>query len=96
MGRFRSVLQNWLFRAVNSNGAVSPEMRAMASNIPVTSPLRAAGYTTFVIVRQGCAPSAAEPSRMPFGTSRSMSSVVRTITGSEMMPSEIAPAIAEK
>ena len=32
IGALRSVLQNWLFSAVNSSGAVSPEMRASASN----------------------------------------------------------------
>ena len=33
---------NWLLRAVNSKGAVSPEIRATASRIPVTMPERAA------------------------------------------------------
>ena len=34
--------------------------------------------------------------RMLDGISRSMSSAVRTVTGMTMMPSEIAPAMAEK
>jgi len=29
------VVQNWLLSAVNSSGAVSPAMRATASNTPV-------------------------------------------------------------
>ena len=35
IGAFMSVLQNWLLSAVNSSGAVSPEMRATASSTPV-------------------------------------------------------------
>ncbi len=42
MGCIRSVLQNWLLRAVNSSGAVSPAIRAMASSTPVRMPDRAA------------------------------------------------------
>ena len=34
-GWLRLVLQNWLLSAVNSRGAVSPEMRATASRTPV-------------------------------------------------------------
>ncbi len=41
-GAFMLRLQNWLFSAVNSNGAVSPLMRATASRIPVRMPARAA------------------------------------------------------
>ena len=33
-----SVLQNWLDSAVNSSGAVSPAIRAIASRIPVIIP----------------------------------------------------------
>ncbi|MNL68424.1 hypothetical protein D3C87_1931420 [compost metagenome] len=33
-----SVLQNWLESAVNSSGAVSPAIRAIASRIPVMIP----------------------------------------------------------
>ena len=38
IGRSRSALQYWLPKAVNSSGAVSPEMRARASRMPVTMP----------------------------------------------------------
>ena len=38
MGAPRSDVQNWLDSAVNSNGAVSPEMRATASRTPVITP----------------------------------------------------------
>src|ERR1700691_5086511 len=91
MGAFNSVLQNWLLSAVNSNGAVSPLMRAMANNRPVTMPLRAAGYNTLTMVRHGYAPSAAEASFMPMGTRLSMSSVVRRVTGMASMASASAP-----
>ena len=74
-------LQNWLLRAVNSNGAVSPLMRAIASSRPVTMPLRAAGYSTLTVVRHGYAPRAADASFMPSGTRLRMSSVVRTTIG---------------
>ena len=42
IGALRSVLQNWLLSAVNSSGAVSPLMRAIASRTPVMMPARAA------------------------------------------------------
>ena len=42
IGPFMSVLQNWLLRAVNSSGAVSPEIRATASSTPVITPPRTA------------------------------------------------------
>jgi hypothetical protein len=42
IGALRLVLQNWLFKAVNSSGAVSPLMRAMASSTPVIMPALAA------------------------------------------------------
>ena len=41
-GAFRLRLQNWLLSAVNSSGAVSPEMRATANSTPVIMPARAA------------------------------------------------------
>ena len=42
IGPLRSELQYWLFSAVNSNGAVSPLMRARASSTPVVMPGAAA------------------------------------------------------
>src|ERR1700722_11598794 len=51
----RLLLQNWLLSAVNRSGAVSPLMRATASNSPVTMPLRAPGEMMLVIVRTGYA-----------------------------------------
>src|SRR5690606_38248046 len=42
MGAFMFMDMNWLFSAVNSKGAVSPEIRAMANNTPVMIPERAA------------------------------------------------------
>src|SRR6476619_1962572 len=42
IGSRTSRLQNWLDRAVNTSGAVSPAMRATASKTPVTMPARAA------------------------------------------------------
>ena len=40
-GRLISVLQNWLLRAVNSRGAVSPLILAIPSNTPVMIPGKA-------------------------------------------------------
>ncbi|MNG22934.1 hypothetical protein D3C84_1074800 [compost metagenome] len=42
IGWLTSAVQNWLFSAVKSSGAVSPAMRATASSTPVTTPARAA------------------------------------------------------
>ena len=42
IGLFMSDDQNWLFNAVKSSGAVSPDTRAMASRMPVRMPARAA------------------------------------------------------
>ena len=90
------MLQNWLFSAVNSSGAVSPEMRAIASSTPVTMPARAARQVTARMTELCGAPSAAAASRRPFGTSSSMFSVVRTTTGITITVSDAAPAQAEK
>ena len=40
IGALRSVLQNWLLSDVNRSGAVSPLIRAIASNTPVIMPAR--------------------------------------------------------
>ena len=58
IGWLRSEVQNWLFSAVNSKGAVSPAMRATASKIPVTTPERAALSVMLVITFHLGAPSA--------------------------------------
>src|SRR5262249_6169607 len=42
IGASRFKLQNWLLSAVNSSGAVSPLIRAIASKTPVTRPCSAA------------------------------------------------------
>ena len=42
MGAFMFSDMNWLDSAVNSSGAVSPEMRAIASSTPVMMPVLAA------------------------------------------------------
>jgi len=96
MGAFKLLLQNWLLSAVNSKGAVSPLMRATASNSPVTMPLRAAGYRILTVVRHGYAPIAADESFIPAGTRLSMSSVVRNVIGIAITAKESAPASAEK
>ena len=52
IGAFMLSDQNWLLSAVNSSGAVSPLMRAIASRIPVRMPVRAAraGMITGVLL----------------------------------------------
>ena len=89
-------VQNWLFSAVNSSGAVSPEIRATASSTPVTTPAFTARRRTIVATFQRGAPRANAASRKLLGTSASILSVVRTTTGIAI--SEIAklPAQPEK
>jgi hypothetical protein len=94
IGCLRLVVKNRLFNAVNSSGAVSPEMRASARMTPVRMPGSAAGTTTEKTARARVAPSARAPSRMLPGTSSSSSSVVRAMTGIIMMPSANPPARA--
>src|SRR5205823_9716342 len=80
---------------VNNNGAVSPAARATASIAPLTMPGRADGSTIPSVVRHVRAPIAALASRRLFGTSRSISSVVRTTMGSIRQASASAPANAD-
>src|SRR5690606_36074895 len=87
--------QYWLPKAENSSGAVSPEMRASASRMPVTMPAIALRYSTCMITFHCGTPSASAASRICTGTSRSISSVVRITTGSTMKASDSAPANAE-
>src|SRR5204862_1314155 len=94
MGAARLLLQNWLLSAVNKSGAVSPLIRATASSTPVTSPARAARYATRMIMYERGRPSAVTASRSGPGTRSSMSSVVRTTTGTTITASAKAPADA--
>ena len=66
---------------MNSSGAVSPEIRASASSTPVSRPARAARTQISNTTFQCGQPRAAAASRIETGTSRSMSSVVRTTIG---------------
>ncbi|MNN93696.1 hypothetical protein D3C81_2121950 [compost metagenome] len=85
-------LWNWLFRAVNSSGAVSPAMRANASSTPVITPALTARKRTRVATFQRGAPRANAASSRLFGTRRSILSVVRTTTGTAISDSAMAPA----
>src|SRR3990167_3401462 len=58
MGEDMSDDQNWLDSAVNSSGAVSPEMRATASSTPVTTPARAAFSVMVAMTRHFGVPNA--------------------------------------
>ena len=87
-----SALKNWLFRAVNSSGAVSPAMRATASSTPVTTPAFTARRRTIIATFQRGAPSANAASSRLFGTRCSMLSVVRTTTGIAISDSAMVPA----
>ncbi len=82
--------------AVKSSGAVSPEMRAIASSTPVTMPAWAAFQVTLRMTKLIGAPSALAASRKPLGTRISIFSVVRTTTGITITVSDSAPAQAEK
>ncbi len=96
IGAFMSALQNWLLSAVNSSGAVSPDIRATASRMPVMTPLRTARSVTFRITFHIGAPSATAASRRLAGTRCSMFSVVRTTTGTAISASANEPAQPEK
>jgi hypothetical protein len=87
-----SAVKNWLFSAVNSSGAVSPEMRATASSTPVTTPALTARRRTVIATFQRGAPSEKAASRRLFGTRCSMLSVVRTTTGIAISDSASVPA----
>ena len=76
---------------VSSSGAVSPVIRATASMAPVMMPGNAVGMTTRRIVRYFGTPRAYADSRSSFGTSLSISSVERTMTGIIKMVSDSAP-----
>ena len=67
-------------------------MRATPSMMPVTMPPMAVGSTTRRIVRHFGTPSAYDASRSSFGTSLSISSVDRMITGSMRISSASEPA----
>ncbi len=96
IGLFRSLVQNWLDKAVNSSGAVSPAIRATASSTPVTIP----AYDDFTVIDSTIfhlgVPNAKAASRSAFGTRFSMFSVVRTTIGICSNASAQIPAQAEK
>ena len=81
---------------MNSKGAVSPLMRATASNRPVITPLRAARKLTMMATFQRGAPRENAASRKLPGTRRSMFSVVRTTTGTAISDKARLPAYPEK
>ncbi|CAM5440015.1 hypothetical protein SALBM135S_06620 [Streptomyces alboniger] len=70
-------------------------MRATESMTPVVMPPIAVGSTTLRMVRHFGTPRASDASRSSFGTSLSISSVERTITGIIRMASAMAPAQPE-
>src|SRR6476646_8725209 len=96
IGAFMLGDQNWLLSAVNRSGAVSPLMRATASRIPVRMPVLAARYVIDVIIFHIGHPRATAASRRLPGTSLSISSVVRTTTGTTSSPRATEPAQPEK
>ena len=90
-----SEVQNWLLSAVNNSGAVSPEIRATANNMPVTTPARAALKVIAVITFHFGAPNAYAASRNPAGTNCNMFSVVLMTTGITIKARAITPAQPE-
>ncbi len=96
MGAMNPWKKKELPRIVKSKGAVSPAIRAIASNVPVTSPSAAEGNITLRVVRHLCTPKAKEASLTEFGTSFSDSSVVRATMGIIINDSAIAPAMADQ
>ena len=64
--------------------------------IPVTIPAAAVGITTRSVVFHCGIPSASDASRTLWGTSRTISSVVRMTVGISITPSATPPASALK
>jgi hypothetical protein len=81
---------------VNNSGAVSPEMRATASKIPVITPARADLSVIDEITRHLGVPSALREAAYALGTSDSMFSVVRITTGTTIKAKASTPAHPEK
>ncbi len=87
---------DWLFNAVNSSGAVSPEMRAKASRPPVRMPVWAERHRMRRMVEASGEPRATPASRRAGGCSLSTSSVVRVTTGAASRARATEPAKPEK
>ena len=81
-----------LLPTTSSTGAVSPITRATASMTPVVMPVDAVGSTTRRIVFHFGTPRAYDASRSELGTSRIISSEVRTMIGSSRIASANEPA----
>ena len=87
----------WVLNAaVRSNGAVSPVARAIASTIPVKSPVLPVLTTTLKMVFHLGTPRAIDASLRVVGTSFSDSSVVLATIGIIIKLKATAPAKAEK
>src|SRR3569832_2430772 len=95
-GAFILELKNWLFSAVNSKGAVSPEMRATASSTPVITPALTARKRTIIATFQRGAPSENATTRKQHNTSKNKKTVVRTTTGIAIKDIANGPAQPEK
>jgi len=94
-GSLMLVIMNWLPKDVNSNGAVSPIMRATASAIPVTTPPLAELRRMYTNVFAREIPSANPPSLIAEETSFNASWVEIATIGIIMKPSAIPPVSAE-
>ena len=92
MGDSMLVLKNWLFSAVNSKGAVSPEMRAHSQQNTCDHATLQRKVTPVATFQRG-APKAKAASRKLPGTSRIMFSVVRITTGMAMSDKAKLPGI---
>ena len=74
---------------------VSPIARLTASNTPPTTPGKAAGMRTFLIVSLWVAPIASDPSRIELGTAAMLSSAIEETNGMIMMPMTTPAASAD-
>mgnify|MGYP000662174711 CR=1 FL=1 len=84
---------NIIIKAVNNNGAVSPEIRATANSTPVKIPALTALIRINKATFQRGAPSANAASRKLIGTKASILSVVRTTTGIAIKEIKMTPTI---
>ena len=95
MGWVQLEKKKLLPKTVRISGAVSPDILAIESRIPVMTPLLAVVSTTLIVARQRLIPKAIAASRIEFGTVLIDSSVVRVTIGRVIIDRAAAPARGE-
>jgi hypothetical protein len=96
VGSVKPLNQNLLPRIVSSSGAVSPEILATDSRIPVAMPFFALLRTMVIVVFHRGTPKAKAASLIAIGTSLMASSVVLVTIGIIIMAKAKAPASTDQ